>query len=238
MSENPRLLFDLDNNLWETNNIYVEYIGLAVASLAGSSRDPKEVGQQFRTIMDSSYPIVHVNPDRQWPFVLTQMKAIYGCSNSDCKQALEILMNIYNVVPDVYPDVFPTLYTLREKKYELGAVSHGKRKWIYDRLDRTGLAEFFPNPKAVNVNGPKDERSWRNSLRHYGASKNNSVAIGDSLLTDVVAAFNAGIKRTIWVRRPSTWAVQNKAEKPLYTEIVSQIAEIVPVIDNMFGKID
>ncbi len=113
--------------------------------------------------------------------------------------------------------LFPGTIELLEKlynKYELHLITNGFAEVQYIKLEQSNLKKYF---KKIIVS---EETNWKKpspEIFHYamqqaGATKENSIMIGDDLKADIKGASEVGMDQ-IWVNFDSTYA----GFKPTYT---------------------
>ena len=113
--------------------------------------------------------------------------------------------------------LFPGTIELLEKlynKYELHLITNGFAEVQYIKLEQSNLKKYF---KKIIVS---EETNWKKpspEIFHYamqqaGATKENSIMIGDDLKADIKGASEIGMDQ-IWVNFDSTYA----GFKPTYT---------------------
>ncbi|UCG59302.1 MAG: HAD family hydrolase [Phycisphaerales bacterium] len=101
----------------------------------------------------------------------------------------------------VYPDAEPVLRELRPA-YRLGLVTNGAPALQRDKLDGSGLEPYFD---AVVISGEvgvgkPDREIFCMTLEKLGTQPETTVAVGNSLRTDIAGAQQAGL-RSVWLNR-------------------------------------
>jgi putative hydrolase of the HAD superfamily len=95
---------------------------------------------------------------------------------------------------NLFPGAHETLEYLKDK-YTLHLISNGFRESTEMKVSRTNLSQYFDNviiSEIVGVNKP-DKAIFEHALQLAGASKEESVMIGDSIEADIMGALNFGI---------------------------------------------
>ncbi|MGZ3944207.1 MAG: YjjG family noncanonical pyrimidine nucleotidase [Mucilaginibacter sp.] len=95
---------------------------------------------------------------------------------------------------NLFPDAHETLEYL-SSKYMLHLISNGFRESTELKISGTDIGKYFQNviiSEVVGVNKP-DKAIFEHALELAGATKPESLMIGDSLEADVYGAFNFGM---------------------------------------------
>lgn len=103
--------------------------------------------------------------------------------------------NLWEIVPEF---VVPTLEQLRREAYTLVVVSNanGTLHKKFDRLGLTPLFDVILDSAVERVEKPKKE-FFELALSRSGASRDNTVHVGDFYNIDVVGARNAGLRAVL-----------------------------------------
>ncbi len=83
-----------------------------------------------------------------------------------------------------------------QKKYSLHIISNGFKETTLIKMDRSGLNPYFKNviiSEDVGVNKP-DKAVFEYALKKAGATKEESIMIGDSLEADIRGAQDFGMR--------------------------------------------
>ncbi|MFF0290644.1 HAD family hydrolase [Streptomyces sp. NPDC005262] len=103
----------------------------------------------------------------------------------------------------LFEDVVNTLSELRSAAYRLGLVTNGPGDAQRDKIMATGLDRFLDLTVIsgeVAVSKP-DPRIFEITLERMGLEPADVCHVGDSLVTDVGGALNAGLGASIWLNR-------------------------------------
>lgn len=83
-----------------------------------------------------------------------------------------------------------------QKKYDLHIISNGFKESTLTKMELSSLNSYFKNviiSEDVGVNKP-NKAIFEHALQRAGASKEESIMIGDSLEADITGALNFGMK--------------------------------------------
>lgn len=103
-------------------------------------------------------------------------------------------MEICPKKPHVLPNSFELLDYLKPK-YELHIITNGFKGSTQFKMSNSGLMPYFKEiitSECIGITKPRAE-IFEYSLQQAGASKEESVMIGDNLDTDIKGAKNAGL---------------------------------------------
>ncbi|MGW6900059.1 HAD family hydrolase [Streptomyces sp. NBC_01727] len=121
----------------------------------------------------------------------------------------------------LFDDVANTLSALRSASYRLGLVTNGPGDAQRDKITATGLDRFLDLTVIsgeVAVSKP-DRRIFEITLERMGLEPADVCHVGDSLVTDIGGALNAGLGASIWLNRSRV--VRDPLLRPPSHEITS-----------------
>jgi putative hydrolase of the HAD superfamily len=128
--------------------------------------------------------------------------AAHGLSDGDLAESLaERFATERRARHRIFPDVVPALSGLR-KHYQLGLITNGASCLQWEKIDRSGLRQFFD---VIVVSGDlgagkPDSAIFRHALSRFAGPLSDAVMLGDSIASDIDGAQSVGL-RTIWVNR-------------------------------------
>ncbi len=196
------LFFDLDHTLWDFEaNARVTMLELF---------DSLQLKDKGVYDFEKFYRIYLVNNEKLWEHYRNglikqdelRIKRM-RLSLLEFKIADEMLANEMNVrfldlLPTrtiLFPYTIEILTYLSDKKYELHLITNGFEKTQNSKLKHSGLGKFFKEvitSEASNSLKPNKE-IFDFAFRKTGASKKESIMLGDSIDVDIIGAINAGI---------------------------------------------
>lgn len=205
---NPQtLLFDADDTLWE-NNVYFER---AIASFISYLDHRVHTREQVRerlnlceraNIAKHGYGLKSFRRSlvdcfellSEEPVTPEKHARIVAFTEAIASQEIELL-----------PDVKPTLEVL-SARHRLVLVTKGDHEEQVDKLDRSGLRQFF---KAVEVPAEKDEGTYRDLAHRHGCDPACTWMIGNSPRSDVNPAMAAGLN-AVFIPHDFTWVLEHE----------------------------
>ena len=124
----------------------------------------------------------------------------------------------------LYPDVLPCLEAL--SAYPLGMITNGDGKQQRQKLQRTGIAEYFTSVViSGDIGVAKPEREiFDRSAQELGISPRELLFIGDNPQADVLGAIQAGWQ-CIWLNRTGSEQTVAAATVTELTEVPNLIAD-------------
>lgn len=210
MSEIRDLLFDLDDTFIKTRVMFrkqmYEVYSILALSIPGVSIS--KIKYQFEDLNNKAVETHQVNPER-WGVVLEQFGCLYpNIDRRTLSRCHDTLMRIYEIVPEKKMMAKEVLKFLEDRGFRNFLVTHSSPEWADFKLERTGLKPFFQDRVFVcDMNLPKNEKSWLLAMEKFNVNPRSVCAIGDSKLTDMTAAHNAGITNLFHIVDPNQWIV-------------------------------
>jgi putative hydrolase of the HAD superfamily len=95
----------------------------------------------------------------------------------------------------LFPHAKEILSYLGERNYHLHLITNGFEKTQHSKLQYSGLGSYFKEiitSEGSNSLKPNKE-IFEFALSRSGATKENSIMLGDSIEVDIIGAMNAGI---------------------------------------------
>jgi putative hydrolase of the HAD superfamily len=141
---------------------------------------------------------------------------------ADDELAKEMSLRFLELLPTrtiLLPYAKEILVYLKNKEYELHLITNGFEKTQHSKLKHSGLDLFFKEvitSEGSNSLKPNKE-IFDFALLKSGATKEESIMLGDSFEVDIIGAMNAGIDQ-VFINHPGivTTAIPNGI-KPTYT---------------------
>lgn len=95
----------------------------------------------------------------------------------------------------LFPYAIEILQYLTDKKYELHLITNGFEKTQHSKLKFSGLSGFFK--EVITSEGSNSLKPHKDifdfALNRSGATKEESIMLGDSIEVDIIGAMNSGI---------------------------------------------
>ena len=201
------LLFDADDTLWE-NNIYFER---AIAAFISYLDHRVHTGEEVRehlnkcervTIAEHGYGLKSFRRSliacfeqlSDEPVTPERHARIVSFTEAISSQEIELL-----------PGVEETLREL-SARHRCILVTKGDDMEQRDKLERSGLAEFF---SGIEVLAEKNEAAYRGVVAAHGCEAASTWMIGNSPRSDVNPALGAGLN-AIFIPHDYTWVLEHE----------------------------
>ena len=232
------VFFDMDDTLCdfmasERAARRIMYEGVAVEQ----ELDPSSVEEAYREyslealkrhpnmeVNISLWPTIQDFRSEVWGKVLSQV----GISRPDLALTLaERHERVRREHLRLYPDAVPILKELYGR-FPLGLISNGPVDVQRDEADLLGILRFFDAAlfEGELGYGKPDRRIFASGLSRIGAAAAESIFIGDSLLTDIRGAKDAGMW-TVWVNRNGK-SLEDDHPKPDFE--ITDLNELQPIL--------
>lgn len=208
------VLLDFDDVISRTGQIFAKQMRLfveqSVLSLDGVSFET--VMQELERINNAVQHTHKVNPVR-WQVIVQLLAESFGLGNQSVfHQHLHLLMEIYQTSPEFHEGALETLVTFREAGFRLGVITHANEDWTWFKLRQLGLETMFQSVTIAHEDGVKGCEDWSRAVNSLDVQPEETIAIGDNVKGDILAAEAAGIRTLVKV--PSIWRLYGEGELP------------------------
>ena len=201
------LLFDADDTLWE-NNIYFER---AIAGFLRLVDHPtltdEEVRQAFNNL---EHRRVQVHGYGTTSFRNSMLASYQELTRTPCGEAAtahihELTHAIVTAAVELLPGVRETLAELASR-HRLILVTKGDREEQLDKLERSGLANYFSGTEVV---WEKHRSIYQELRERHRCDAATTWMIGNSPRSDINPAIAAGL-HAIYLPHPNTWVLETE----------------------------
>ena len=145
-----------------------------------------------------------------------------------CMEMSDVFLDCCSSKSGVVDGAHELMDYLRAKGYRLHMCSNGFHEIQYKKLTACGLRDYFDSvilSEDAGANKPSPV-FFDYALKESGARREETLMIGDNMLTDIQGAVNAGIDALLFNR----WRI-NPAEGPVVpTYVVNTLLEIKSVL--------
>jgi len=201
------LLFDADDTLWE-NNIYFERaIAAFISFLDHQIHTPEEVREHLnaverQTVAAHGYGLKSFRRSLTQTFEELAEVPLTGAMHT---QIAGFVDSIGDHEMELLPNVRETLPQLAQR-HRLLVVTKGDPEEQTDKLQRSGLADFFD---AIEVLLEKRESAYRELARRHGCPPETTWMIGNSPKSDINPALAAGLN-AVFIPHDFTWVLEHE----------------------------
>ncbi|MBE0573818.1 HAD family hydrolase, partial [Candidatus Dojkabacteria bacterium] len=137
-----RVLFDLDDTLLETHNVFIEVLGSIrqrIAVLLNVSLEQLE--RDFEECQLESRKLHHVNPLPLWTLTLENLGLRYPVLDAELQQEFvqTIMQELYTKPIVLKEGALELVLTLIEAGIPIGIVTNASDEWTKFKLEQSGL---------------------------------------------------------------------------------------------------
>ena len=221
--EVERIIFDGDDTLWGTSCIFDQYIDECSLYLAGVSGTPAdEWAIRIRKVNNKLYESHSVNPNK-WNLVMDEVALQTDMPTLHYEQSLDILAKIYQTPPQFLPEAEESLEFLRKTGFPMGVVTHANEEWTRFKNQVLRLVRFFDwdDICIIDENGHKTKETWGKAFKFFGVKPENCLVVGDSPRSDIIPAFENGVRQLFLVQSGPVWSTQDRPVDPIVRRISS-----------------
>lgn len=200
-SRREAVIFDGDDTLWSTEQLYDDARSNARALVAARGLDGAEWEELERRIDVSNVAVFGYSPVR-FPTSCRQAYEEacrrYGRAAEDVV-ALQIesaARAVFERTPPVVPCAVNVLSELRRRGVRLALLTKGDRFVQERRIERSGLRGLFDVIRIVTEKSPS---VFGEVVESLGAQVGNTWMVGNSIRSDVLPALEAGL-RAAWIK--------------------------------------
>jgi putative hydrolase of the HAD superfamily len=192
----PAIIFDGDDTLWATQELYDEAKERFFALLEKLGHNRESTGAKFTEIDVANVRRFGLSRAR-FP---TSMQETYEffCratgAHSDAgvaARAVALGNSVFDMPPRAHPDVIGTLQRLRGQAYRLLLFTAGDEDVQLRRIEQTSLRPYFD---AVRITPLKTPEAWTELVRSEGLCVARTWSVGNSLRSDINPALDIGMR--------------------------------------------
>jgi len=220
------VVFDGDDTLWRTQEIYDEIKSAFVDRIRGWNLPSEEALATLDRIDADAASVRGFTIDRFVDSMVRTYRLLSEqahetpntASENDVRSLAAPLLGDYQL----YPDALDTIRRLRPY-FELVLATKGERKLQERKVHRLGLGKLFSHVYFVDQ---KTEVEYVRILSQHRLPADMAWAVGNSLRSDINPAISLGMP-AIWIRRRG-WIYEQ----------ASPIAMNVPIVDSLSEAAD
>ncbi len=224
------VLFDFDDTLLDTNTFINRQKSLYVDYLA--DRFPRVSRDRLSEAMETADLAVfatHSVSKERWDGAIELIiRAFPDLDAGIFREGAAHLHAIYVATPELMPGAKETVDAFRAAAEKVGLVTHADPGWTMLKLARGGLSDTFDHIEVVDQYRNKESRDWAAAITALGVKPEETLVIGDSVLGDMVAARNAGVRYLVAL--PSPWEKYREGDLPHDAIRADSITRVIPAI--------
>jgi putative hydrolase of the HAD superfamily len=193
MRDDQLAIFDLDDTLVDTSDIYWRARTRFVEELAGGGYSSEEVLEIFEEIEDIHVATLGCAPDRYYRSMFeTYCRLAEKSRHELCAETLGRIKEhgsmVVNHMPKVLEGAVPLLDWASEH-FELALVTRGDKTLQLGKLVAAGLSKYF---NFIEIVPTKNAAVFKRVMDETGYPSQKAWVIGDSIKTDINPGTKAG----------------------------------------------
>lgn len=196
------VIFDLDDTLVDTSDVYWRARTGFVKALASQGWDPDEITELFEEIDSGHIKTFGFAPDRYGKSMLATYDHILRTKNLRAQaETLRIIESWGKTIMESLPkliDDAAALLKWASEHFELVLVTRGELVLQMRKLEHAALSEYFSEIKVVS---DKNAETFMRVIRKAGYSPENTWVVGDSIRTDINPGIMAGANCILYAYR-------------------------------------
>lgn len=200
------ILFDLDDTLIKTHELFKRKVGEAVKYIARQSNlDGETVRKRIGVHIADAHRNIGVPPEI-WDEVARNLTLDFSPKYEQLfRQGTEIIKGVYTIAPQYHYGARRVIEELAKQPVQMGLITHANEKWTQLKISKRQLNRYFRRIKIVDERGRKDAGQWSQAISEFGVNPDESLAVGDNLANDIMAAAQAGVRKLVWVNDERGW---------------------------------
>jgi FMN phosphatase YigB (HAD superfamily) len=214
-------VFDVDNTLIDTNTTFVDMfhsLKELFVEIYGEKKGDEVYDEFYAELHGGKYNHTVDYFDISKDFVST-LADRGGISKENQERVINILVGIYDIVPEVLASARKLLELIYRKGYTVAFWTHSGEEWAI--LKVKGILEETKIPFedvfvfSVSLSDSKDFTSLDSAIKTLNLHPEEIVVVGDNIVTDIVAAVESGVKDVVWFKNGTPRGVSyiDEAEK-------------------------
>lgn len=220
-------LVDLDDTITDTHKVFMIYRDKVWSEITKKTGlDESAIEAVWEPVLIKAFEKYSVNPEHLWKEVLKEFRKKIELPDSLVKKSIKTLDKIYTHTPEIHPDAQEFLDASVKIGLKLYLVTHASDSWTDFKLDKLDLRKYFKDVYTISPDKHKDHYDWIRAAEAFGVDTANSIAIGDSIKNDIIAASDAGIPIIYWVNRKNGWSAYTEGELPEGVIEINKLTEL------------
>lgn len=195
MTYKELLIFDLDDTLIDTSDIYWRARSAFVEKIIEKGLDEDKVVKEFERIDSINIKKYGFDPTRYEKSMLTTYELFLGNMNYEIHdETLSYIKSCGRLIVENVPrliDGATEVLSWASKHYKLAVITRGEDCFQKQKLKKSGLFDYFD---FIQVVPQKDANVFNNFLKNIGFYPQNTWIIGDSIKSDINPGIAIGAK--------------------------------------------
>ncbi|MGP0628564.1 HAD family hydrolase [Nitrospina sp. 32_T5] len=229
------VIFDLDDTLIDTSDVYWRARNNFIEILAKEGFDRKEILAKFESIDGENIKVLGHIPQRYGKSMQDTYLALKNNPGMDSFRNIEMDVKkcgnyIFNHLPELIDGALE-LIKWTAKHYTLALLTRGDVNFQKQKLKNVGLLEYFQH---IQVVGTKNETAFRDLICETGFEARHSWIIGDSIKSDINPGIKLGMKCILYVYEHANYRWNQEygeiAEGPFFC--IDQLTQAKDILEN------
>jgi len=211
------VLFDMDRTLVDTGPYFRKRMFEAVLEIVKKEfknkrlKEQEDITEDILNISTSYYKKTYT-PMLVDQLTLLALETYFSESSiTYSKKEIESFLkihfkNFYNLSPSLFPYTTETLYKINKTDIKMGVYSHAQYNWTEKKIEKI-KKEYKQKYKedlnlpffTTGINDSKDALGWKKAAKQLSFTINNTLVIGDSLISDIYPAIEAGYTYLVYL---------------------------------------
>jgi putative hydrolase of the HAD superfamily len=228
------VIFDGDDTLWSTEELYDDARSRARAIVAGAGMDGALWEELERRIDVDNVRCLGYSMQR-FP---TSCVEAYGelCRRNDLvpdpivsANVREAARSVFERSPALLPGAHETLSQLQTLGVRLALLTKGDPVVQCRRVEQSGLSHFFD---VIEIVSEKSAEAILKTVASLGVERSDAWVVGNSIRSDILPALEAGL-RAIWIDS-HVWEHERTHDHLVEDDVIraSQVSEIPAIIER------
>lgn len=193
MSKQQLLVFDLDDTLLDTSEVYWQARSAFVKKLMKDGMNEEQIIEEFEKIDSINIKKFGFDPTRYEKSMFATYKLIYeNSSHYLSDETLSYIKSCGRLILEKFPQPINGAINLLQwasKQYRLAVLTRGDDSFQRLKLKNSGMARYFD---FVRVVPKKDASVFSEFIEDIGYNSRNTWIIGDSIKSDINPGIEAG----------------------------------------------
>lgn len=195
MSNKELIIFDLDDTLVDTSDVYWRARSAFVKKLVIEGINEEEVVKEFERIDSINMRKLGFDPNRYEKSMLNTYKHFFG-SSKHCisDETFSYIKSCSRLILEDLPkliDGAEEILQWTSKHYKLAILTRGEESFQRRKLKKSGMYDHFD---FIRVVPKKDANVFSEFLQDIGYPSKNTWVIGDSIKSDINPGIEVGAK--------------------------------------------
>ena len=230
---------DADDFLFATQELFDFYKNKYVRRIARQNPGlpVRELRAELETVNRNIHHKVGVRPTR-WFVVADELAKLHRHEMKLRRSITDpanigIFATLYRSTPQLLPGALTTVRALYHTGLPLIMVTNANVEWTYIKLRKSRILKYFTHIEIISENVPtKNHFDWERAATHSGIKPRRSLAMGDSLSSDIQPAAVAKYRILIWA--PREWSNSlSSGDIPKKTIQISGVKEVISTLTSL-----